>query len=103
MYDLNKIDERFHEFFDPRFDKYVEGIEITDELFKRAERFYVPFGEMSCRLIVEDGKPVLRVRIISRMDTDIVCFIGEDTVECYNLFDKISGEVKEISECRRKR
>lgn len=102
MYDLKKIDERFHEFFGPRMEKYLGDIEITGELFERAEMTYIPFGHMRYGLIIEDERPVLKVRMISRMDTNTLYFISEDDVEAYNLFDKSREEVREILKNRKK-
>ena len=41
---------------------------------------------MNYFLAVDDGKPVLYIRRISRMDMNSMCFIDAEGVKCYDLF-----------------
>ena len=78
MYDLEKLEKRFYEFI--KIDKYPDKdeIRITEDLLKRQEALYIPFGEMRYFLVIEDEKPVIYVHGFSRMDVDSICFIDED-------------------------
>lgn len=83
--DLKRIEERFHNFI--RVDKYdEEDVKITEELFVTGNKLYIPFGWMNYFLAVDDGKPVLYIRMISRMDMNSMCFIDAEGVKCYDLF-----------------
>ena len=86
MYDLEKLEKKFHEFI--RKDKFYEDeeIRITQDLLKRQEALYVPFGWMVYFLVIEDERPVIYVRVISRMDLDMICFVDEEGYECYDVF-----------------
>lgn len=93
MYDLKKLEKKFHEFI--HVDEYPdrEEIRITEDLLERQEALYIPFGEMRYFLVIEDEKPVLYVHAISRMDLNSICFIDEDGYRCYDIF---MGENKEM-------
>ena len=95
MYDLEKLEKRFYEFI--KIDKYPDKdeIRITEDLLKRQEALYIPFGEMRYFLVIEDEKPVIYVHGFSRMDLDSICFIDEDGHRCY---DVSMGNNREISD-----
>lgn len=98
MYDLKKIEKKFHEFLkiglnEEFFD--FNQIKISEESLKQGERFIVPFGYAEYFLVIEDEKPIVYFNIATRMDTDTICFVGEDSYDCYDVF---MGEHMEISE-----
>ena len=98
MHDLKKLDEKFHEFLKNGLnakDYNFDEIEITEKLLDEKKAFYIPFGYLTYFLVIEDGKPVVYVNAATRMDTDTICFVGEDSYECYDVF---LGHNKEISE-----
>lgn len=86
MYDLEKLEKKFHEFI--KKDEYYSDVEIriTEDLLKRQEALYIPFGWMTYFLVIEDERPVLYVLGISRMDLDSICFVDEDGHVCYDVF-----------------
>ena len=89
MYDLEKLEKKFHEFIKPSPDiKYpdLSDIKITEKLLKERETAYIPFGEVTYFLVIEDEKPILYVRVSTRMDTDLICFVDEDGYKCYDVF-----------------
>lgn len=98
MYDLKKLEEKFHEFLkdginEKEFD--IDGIEITEELLEKQEAFLIHFGYLSYFLVIEGEKPVIYVNVATRMDTDSICFVDEDGYKCYDVF---FGDHKDISE-----
>ena len=95
MYDLKKLEKRFHEFIN--VDKYYDKdeIRITEDLLKQEEALYIPFGEMRYFLVIEDERPVLYVHAFSRMDLDSICFVDEDGYTCHDVY---MGENEEIRE-----
>ena len=95
MNDLKRLEKTFHEFID--IDRYSDRdeIRITESLLEQEEALYIPFGEMWYFLVIEDERPVLYVRAISRMDLDSVCFVDEDGWVCHDVF---MGENEEIHE-----
>lgn len=98
MYDLKKVDEKFHEFLrevlnEERFP--FDELEITEKLLEQEEAFYIPFGTVSYFLVIEDQKPVVYLRAISRMDLYEIVFIDENGYESYDLWD---GGHREVSE-----
>ena len=98
MHDLKKLDEKFHEFLKSGLnekDYDFDEIEITEKLLDEKKAFYIPFGYLTYFLVIEDGKPVVYVNAATRMDTDTICFVGEDSYECYDVF---LGDNREISE-----
>ena len=98
MYDLKKLEEKFHEFLkdginEKEFD--IDGVKITEELLKQQEAFLIQFGYLSYFLVNEDEKPVIYVHVSTRMDTDLMCFVDEEGYKCYDVF---MGNNKDISE-----
>ena len=98
MHDLKKLDDKFHEFLKSGLnekDYDFDEIEITENLLDEKKAFYIPFGYLTYFLVIEDGKPVVYVNAATRMDTDAICFVDEDSYECYDVF---LGNNREISE-----
>ena len=98
MYDLRKVEEKFHEYLKSRLNEEIyriDEIKITEELLEKQEAFYIPFGWISYFLVIEDGKPVVYANASSRMDLDVVAFIDEDGYEDYYVW---AGEHPEMSE-----
>ena len=85
MDDLKRIEKRFHEFLGPRLE-YLDNRELTGDLFERAETVRVPFGFLKYSLIIRDKRPVLKVHILSRMDTNMMYYISEDSIESRDWF-----------------
>ena len=76
MYDLEKLEKKFHEFIKPSPDaKYpdLSEIKITEKLLKESETAYIPFGDVTYFLVIEDEKPVIYAHAVSRMDMDSIC------------------------------
>ena len=74
MYDLKRIEEKFHEFLGSDCEGFyrLEDLKVTEELFGKGESIHVPFGDMRYRLKVEYGEAVLEVRLMTRMNVDAV-------------------------------
>ena len=90
MYDLKKVEEKFHEYLKERLNENIyriDKIKITEKLLKKEEAFYIPFGWISYFLIIEDGKPVVYANACSRMDLDIIAIIDENDYEDYDVWD----------------
>ena len=85
MHDLTKLEKKFHEFI--KKDEFYKDFEIriTEDLLNQQEALYIPFGWMTYFLVLEDEKPVLYVREISRMDLNTICFVYEDRYERYDI------------------
>ena len=97
LYDLKKVEEKFHEYLKARLDEKVyriDEIRITEELLEKEEAFYMPFGWISYFLVIEDEKPVVYANACSRMDLDVVAFIDEDGYEDYDVW---AGDHPEMS------
>ena len=97
MTDLGKLEEKFHEFLKTGLnDKAynVDLVKVTEDLFKQMKAFYIAFGFISYFLVNENENPVLYVNIATRMDTDLIVFIDE---ESYDVYDVFMGENEEIS------
>jgi hypothetical protein len=50
MYDLTKVEEKFHEYLKSRLKEEIysiDEIKITEELLEQQEAFYIPFGWVS--------------------------------------------------------
>lgn len=89
MYDLKKVEEKFHEYLKARLNEEIyriEEIKITEELLEKEEAFYIPFGWISYFLVIEDEKPVVYANACSRMDLDTVAFIDENGYEDYDVW-----------------
>ena len=96
MYDLKKVEKKFHEYLKARLDEKVyriDEIKITEELLKKEEAFYMPFGWISYFLVIEDDKPVVYANACSRMDLDVVAFIDEDGYEDYDTWGNENPEM----------
>ena len=80
MYDLEAIERMFHEFFDPRLGELAEEIEITEDLLEKGKTIHIPFGFFKYRLVLEGEKPVLRIRVTTRMDTNMIYLVDGEKV-----------------------
>ena len=90
MYDLRKVEEKFHEYLKSRLNEKVyriDEIKITEDLLKQEEAFYIWFGSLSYFLVIEDEKPVIYANARSRMDLDMIAFIDENGYEDYDVWD----------------
>ena len=84
MYDLKKVEEKFHEYLKSKLNEEIyriDEIEITEELLEQQKAFYIPFGWISYFLVMEDEKPVVYANACSRMDLDVGAFIDENGYE----------------------
>lgn len=96
MYDLKKVEEKFHEYLKERLNEKtyrIEEIKITEKLLKKEEAFYIPFGWISYFLVIEDEKPVVYANACSRMDLDIIAIIDENGYEDYDVWDEDHPEI----------
>lgn len=97
MYDLTKVEEKFHEYLKARLNEEIyriDEIKITEELLEQQEAFYIPFGWISYFLAIEDEKPVVFANACSRMDLDVIAFIDENGYEDYDVW---AGEHPDMS------
>ena len=97
MYDLKKVEEKFHEYLKARLNNEIyriDELKITEDLLKKEAAFYIPFGWVSYFLVIEDEKPVVYAHACSRMDLDTVAFIDENGYEDYDVW---GGENPEMS------
>ena len=98
MHDLKKVEEKFHEYLKARLDEKIyriDEIKITEELLKKEEAFYIPFGHLSYFLVIEDEKPSVYANAHSRMGLNVVAFIDEDGYEDYYVW---AGDHPDMSE-----
>ena len=103
MHDLTKIQKTFNELILSRLGEEVlkrndihEDEElIKEELFDMKEIIEVPFGSIIYFLALEDENPVLYVEIASRMGSDDLYVIKEDSYECYDIYDGYPPEIKD--------
>ena len=98
MQDLKKINKKFHEFLKIGLDEEFfdfNQIKIDEESLNEGKRFFVPFGFAEYFLVIEDGKPIVYFNIATRMDTDTICFVGEDSYDCYDVFMDGHREIRE--------
>ena len=95
MYDLTRINEEFQKFLKSSFkDSFnPDDMEITEELFKKGNSVFIPFGTMRYRLIVMNGNPVLHIRLRSRMDLDGVVYIDNESIRFRDLWDEKMGNM----------
>ena len=116
MHDLTKIQKTFNELILSRLGEEVlkrndihEDEElIKEELFDMKEIIEVPFGSIIYFLALEDENPVLYVEIASRMGSDDLYVIKEDSYDCYDIYDgyppeindKYFGHLKNIKETK---
>lgn len=103
MYDLTKIRKTFDGLIMSRLNEEIlerndicEDEElIREELFEMREIIEVPFGSIIYFLAVEDEKPVLYVEIASRMGSDDLYIIEEDSYECYDVYEGYPPQIKD--------
>ena len=103
MHDLTNIQKTFNEIILSRLSEKVlkannihEDEElIREELFEMKEIIEVPFGSIIYFLALEDEKPVLYVEIASRMGSDDLYVIKEDSYDCYDIYDGYPSEIED--------
>ena len=103
MHDLTNIQKTFNELILSRLGEEVlkrndihEDEElIREELFDMKEIIEVPFGSIIYFLALEDENPVLYVEIASRMGSDDLYIIKDDSYECYDIYDGYPPEIKD--------
>ena len=103
MHDLTNIQKTFNELIMSRLDDKIlernnigENEElIREELFEMKEIIEVPFGSIIYFLAIEDEKPVLYVEMASRMGSDDLYIIKEDSYDCYDIYDGYPPEIKD--------
>jgi len=103
MHDLTKIQKTFNELILSRLGEEVlkrndiHGDEelIREELFDMKEIIEVPFGSIIYFLALEDENPILYVEIASRMGSDDLYVIKEDSYECYDIYEGYPPEIKD--------
>ena len=103
MHNLTNIQKTFNELILSRLGEEVlkrndihEDEElIKEELFDMKEIIEVPFGSIIYFLALEDENPVLYVEIASRMGSDDLYVIKEDSYDCYDIYDGYPPEIKD--------
>jgi len=103
MYDLTNIRKSFNELILSKLSKEIvkrnnigeDGELIREELFEMREIIEVPFGSIIYFLALEDEKPVLYVEIASRMGSDNLYVIKDNSYECYDIYDGYPPEIKD--------
>ena len=116
MHDLTNIQKTFNELILSRLDDEIllrndihkDEELIREELFNMKEIIEVPFGSIIYFLALEDENPVLYVEIASRMGSDDLYVIKEDSYDCYDIYDgyppeindKYFGHLKNIKETK---
>ena len=103
MHDLTNIQKTFNELIMSRLDDKIlernnigENEElIREELFEMKEIIEVPFGSIIYFLALEGENPVLYVEIASRMGSDDLYVIKEDSYDCYDIYDGYPPEIKD--------
>ena len=91
MHDLTNIQKTFNELILSRLGEEVlkrNDIHKDEELI-REELFDIYF------LALEGGNPVLYVEIASRMGSDDLYIIKDDSYECYDIYDGYPPEIKD--------
>ena len=94
-YNLSKIEERFREkFASPICELNDESeLEITEKLFFKPKHLHVPFGFIRYQLILLDERPVLHVRLKTRMDMDGVYLIADEGIRSYDMHSAKNKEI----------
>lgn len=90
MYDLKKVEKRFHEYLRTGLNEdiyRIDEVKITESLLNEEKAFYLPYGWISYFLAIEDEKPVIYANIISRMDLSILVIIDENRYEDYDAWE----------------
>ena len=103
MYDLTNIRKSFNELILSKLSEEIlkrnnigEDEElIREELLEMREIIEVPFGSIIYFLALEDEKPVLYVEIASRMGSDDLYVIKDDSYEYYDIYDGYPLEIKD--------
>ena len=103
MYDLTNIRKSFNELILSKLSEEIlkrnnigEDEElIREELFEMREIIEVPFGSIIYFLALEDEKPVLYVEIASRMGSDNLYVIKDNSYECYDIYDGYPPEIED--------
>ena len=103
MHDLKNIQKAFNELILSRLreevlkrnDIHEDEELIREELFDMKEIIEVPFGSIIYFLALEDENPVLYVEIASRMGSDDLYVIKEDSYDCYDIYDGYPPEIKD--------
>ena len=96
MYDLKKVEQKFHEFLRTGLNEEIyriNEIKITAKLFEQEEAFYIPYGWISYFLVIDDEEPVIYANIISRMDLSILVIINEKEYEDYDAWEGGNEEI----------
>lgn len=68
---------------------------ITEESMYNKQIIEVPFGSIIYSLGIEDEKPVLYLEKASRMGSDDLYIIDENSYEHYDIYDGYPPEIKE--------
>lgn len=94
-YELEKIEKRFREkFTSPICELNSESeLEITEKLFFKPKHLHVPFGFIKYNLILLDERPVLHVRLRTRMDMDGAYLIDDDKIRFYDMHSKKNRDI----------
>ena len=103
MHDLTNIQKTFNEIILSRLSEKVlkannihEDEElIREELFEMKEIIEVPFGSIIYFLALENEKPALYVEMASRMGSDDLYVIKEDSYDCYDIYDGYPSEIED--------
>ena len=103
MHDLKNIQKAFNELILSRLreevlkrnDIHEDEELIREELFDMKEIIEVPFGSIIYFLALEDENPVLYVEIASRMGSDDLYIIKDDSYECHDIYDGYPPEIKD--------
>ena len=103
MHDLKNIQKAFNKLILSRLreevlkrnDIHEDEELIREELFDMKEIIEVPFGSIIYFLALEDENPVLYVEIASRMGSDDLYVIKEDSYDCYDIYDGYPPEIKD--------
>ena len=103
MYNLTNMRKTFNELIMNRLDDRIfernnigENEElIREELFEMKEIIEVPFGSIIYFLALEDEEPVLYVELASRMGSDDLYVIKEDSYDCYDIYDGYPPEIED--------
>jgi len=95
VYDLNKVEKKFHEYLRTVLDEKefrINEIKITEDLLYEQSAFYIPFGHVSYFLVIEDEKLVLYANVSSRMDLDLIVIVDENEYEVYDVWEPADHE-----------
>ena len=68
---------------------------IREELFEMKEIIEVPFGSIIYFLALEDEEPVLYVELASRMGSDDLYVIKDNSYDCYDIYEGYPPEIED--------